>query len=153
MWSPPPRAIPAFSLRRAACGVRRVLRGFFYHTPHATRCLSSLLSPLFSWLLGLRLAARAQSLLVIDYWSSRADPHHYTATGGIWWQSTGGITQIFGGINRVLPPACPPARGRPNPRAAPRHRQRPPRAAPRSSIRRPLALFRCRRSTDRKPVN
>jgi hypothetical protein len=76
--------------------------------------------------------------------------------------STGGITkkqthfswnhlvELFSGINRVLPPARLPARGHPTPRAAPRPRQRPPRAAPRSSIRRPLALFRCRRSTDKK---
>jgi hypothetical protein len=56
---------------------------------------------------------------------------------------------LFGGVNRVLPPARPPARRRPNPRAAPRRRQRPPRAASRSSIRRPLALFRCRRSADK----
>ena len=78
--------------------------------------------------------------------------------------STGGITkkqthfswnhlvELFSGINRVLPPARLPARGHPTPRAAPRPRQRPPRAAPRSSIRRPLALFRCRRSTDRKRI-
>jgi hypothetical protein len=48
------------------------------------------------------------------------------------------LVGLFGGINRVLPPA----RGRPNPRAAPRHRQRPPRASPRSSIRRPLRVFK-----------
>jgi hypothetical protein len=65
--------------------------------------------------------------------------------GVTWWG------YLVGSINRVLPPARPPARGRPNPRAAPRPRQRPPRAAPRCSIRHPLALLRCRRSTDRNP--
>jgi hypothetical protein len=56
---------------------------------------------------------------------------------------------VIGGIKRLPPPARPwPP---PHPRAAPRLRQRPPRAAPRSSIRHPLALFLCRRSTDRIP--
>jgi hypothetical protein len=53
---------------------------------------------------------------------------------------------LFGGTNRVLPPARQPARGRPTPRVAPRPRQRPPRAAPQSSIRRPLALLPGHRS-------
>jgi hypothetical protein len=43
------------------------------------------------------------------------------------------LVGLFGGINRVLPPARPPARGRPTPRAAPRPRQRPPRAAHRGA--------------------
>jgi hypothetical protein len=97
------------SLRRAACDVRRVLRGFFYHTPHATRCLSSLLSSLFSWLC-LGLAARAQSLVVIDFWSSRANPTN-TGTkrrngpGGCWrWcirlpRPVGrGAAEVFGAV-------------------------------------------------------
>jgi hypothetical protein len=81
------------------------------------------------------------SLLV----ESRKNGHFFR--GIIWWNYLVGSTEFS------RPPARPPVASRT--RAPPRalgSGHPAPRAAPRSSIRRPLALFRCRRSTDRKRI-